>query len=47
MYKKRSLPEKIILIILSLLAIAFFLIPIYWLLTTSLKFRPGYFLTQR
>ncbi|MBE0685337.1 MAG: carbohydrate ABC transporter permease [Anaerolineaceae bacterium] len=38
MYKKRSILEKTILIILSLLAIAFFLIPIYWLLTTSLKF---------
>ncbi len=38
MHKKRSILEKIILIILSLLAIAFFLIPIYWLLVTSLKF---------
>ncbi|MDX9850934.1 MAG: carbohydrate ABC transporter permease [Anaerolineaceae bacterium] len=38
MHKKRSIIEKIILITLSLLAIAFFLFPIYWLLVTSLKF---------
>ena len=38
MYKKRSLPEQIIRTILSIIAILFFLIPIYWLLTTSLKF---------
>lgn len=38
MHKKRSVLEKTILIILSLLAIAFFLMPIYWLLITSLKF---------
>lgn len=38
MHLKRSILEKTILIILSILAIAFFLIPIYWLLITSLKF---------
>ncbi len=38
MLRKKSTPEKIILFILSVMAIAFFLIPIYWLITTSLKF---------
>ena len=38
MKRKHSLLERIILLILSVIAIAFFLIPIFWLITTSLKF---------
>jgi multiple sugar transport system permease protein len=38
MNRKRSVLERTILIILSVIAIAFFLIPIFWLITTSLKF---------
>ena len=38
MVKKRSVFERTLLIILSVIAIAFFMIPIFWLVTTSLKF---------
>ena len=38
MIQKKSHIEKIILIVLSVVAILFFMIPIFWLITTSLKF---------
>lgn len=38
MIQKKSLIEKIILIVLSVVTILFFMIPIFWLITTSLKF---------
>ncbi|MEA4908352.1 MAG: carbohydrate ABC transporter permease [Chloroflexi bacterium] len=35
---KKSLPERIVLIVLSLLAIGFFMMPIYWLVITAFKY---------
>lgn len=37
MYKKSKL-EKVVLVILTVLAVLFFMLPIYWLLSTAFKF---------
>jgi len=44
MIQKKNLIEKIVLIALSVIAIIFFMMPIYWLITTSLKFGRDAFL---
>ncbi|MHB8134361.1 MAG: carbohydrate ABC transporter permease [Anaerolineaceae bacterium] len=44
MIQKKSSIEKIVLIALSVIAIIFFMMPIYWLITTSLKFGRDAFL---
>jgi len=44
MIQKKKLIEKIVLIALSIIAIIFFMMPIYWLITTSFKFGRDAFL---
>lgn len=44
MIQKKASWEKIILVVLSIVAIIFFMMPIYWLITTSLKFGRDAFL---
>ena len=38
MMNKQSGPEKVIVAILTVLVVLFFMLPIFWLVTTSFKF---------